>query len=82
MASLASAFPSLTHHMLALSLIGLGLITAVNLWDIAESARVLILPIMVLLCVIFGVIVCDMLRHQRGTRNGLIPKAFAAGCRP
>ena len=36
-ASLASAFPSLAHHLLAMSLIGLVLITAVNLWGIAEA---------------------------------------------
>jgi amino acid transporter len=31
-ASLASAFPSLTRHLLAMCLTGLVLITAVNLW--------------------------------------------------
>jgi hypothetical protein len=40
-------FPSLIHHMLALCLIGLVLITAVNLWGIAESARALIVPMVV-----------------------------------
>jgi hypothetical protein len=35
-ASLASAFPSLRQHMLALSLAGLIVITAVNLRGIAE----------------------------------------------
>ena len=38
-ASLASAFPSLAHHLLAICLAGLVLITAVNLRGIAESAR-------------------------------------------
>ncbi len=39
-ASLASAFPALTHHLLALCPIGLVLITVVNLWGVPESARV------------------------------------------
>jgi hypothetical protein len=38
-ASLASAFPSLAHDLLAMCLTGLVLITAVNLWGIAERAR-------------------------------------------
>jgi amino acid transporter len=39
-ASLVSAFPSLDRHLLATCLAGLVLITAVNLWGIAESAPV------------------------------------------
>ena len=38
-------------------LAGLIVITAVNLWGIAESARVLMLPMVVFLAAIFGVIV-------------------------
>jgi hypothetical protein len=34
-----AAFPSLAHYLLATCLTGLVLITAVNLWGIAESAR-------------------------------------------
>ncbi|HUD36286.1 MAG TPA: amino acid permease, partial [Streptosporangiaceae bacterium] len=56
-ASLASAFPSLHHHLLAMCLTGLVLITAVNLWGIAESARVLMAPMVVFLAAIFGVII-------------------------
>jgi amino acid transporter len=48
-ASLASAFPQLQHHLLAMCLAGLIVITAVNLWGIAESARVLMLPMVVFL---------------------------------
>lgn len=93
-ASLASAFPALRHHMLAVCLLGLVLITTVNLWGIAESARVLMLPMMVFLVSIFGVIVIGLLRpHPAALVGGVQPvhvsealglvvilKAFAAGC--
>ena len=93
-ASLASAFPPLQHHMLALCLAGLILITAVNLWGIAESARVLMLPMVVFLAAIFGVIAVGLVRSHPAAVVGtaqpvrvsealgviLILKAFAAGC--
>ena len=93
-ASLASAFPPLRHHMLALCLAGLILITAVNLWGIAESARVLMLPMVVFLAAIFGVIAVGLVRSHPAAVVGtaqpvrvsealgviLILKAFAAGC--
>src|SRR5579863_94484 len=61
-ASLASAFPSLRPHLLAMCLAGLIVITAVNLWGIAESARALMLPMVVFLAAIFGVIAVGLLR--------------------
>ena len=93
-ASLASAFPPLAHHLLAICLTGLVLITAVNLWGIAESARVLMLPMVVFLAAIFGVIIIGLLRSHPAAVVGtaqpvriteavgviLILKAFAAGC--
>jgi amino acid transporter len=93
-ASLASAFPSLAHHLLAMCLAGLVLITAVNLWGIAESARVLMLPLVVFLAAIFGVIVVGLVRPHPAAVVGtaqpvhisealgaiVILKAFAAGC--
>jgi amino acid transporter len=93
-ASLASAFPPLAHHLLAICLTGLVLITAVNLWGIAESARVLMLPLVVFLAAIFGVIIIGLLRSHPAAVVGsaqpvrvseavgviLILKAFAAGC--
>jgi amino acid transporter len=93
-ASLASAFPSLAHHLLAMCLAGLVLITAVNLWGIAESARVLMLPMVAFLSAIFGVIVVGLLRPHPAAVVGtaqpihitealsviVILKAFAAGC--
>jgi Amino acid permease len=93
-ASLASAFPSLAHHLLAMCLTGLVLITAVNLWGIAESARVLMLPMVAFLAAIFGVIIVGLLRSHPAAVVGspqpvriseaigviLVLKAFAAGC--
>jgi amino acid transporter len=84
-ASLASAFPVLGHHLLAMCLIGLAALTVVNLWGIAESARVLMLPMAVFLVVIFGIIVVGLARSHPAAVVGtpvllLILKAFAAGC--
>ena len=92
-ASLASAFPSLAHHLLAMCLTGLVVITAVNLWGIAESARVLMLPMVVFLAAIFGVIVLGLLRShpaavvgdraadpdQRGGRGDPDPEGLRGG---
>jgi len=63
-ASLASAFPSLDHHLVAMCLTGLVLITAVNLWGIAESARFLMAPMVVFLAAIFGVIIVGLMRSH------------------
>jgi amino acid transporter len=93
-ASLASAFPSLAPHLLAMCLTGLVLITAVNLWGIAESARALMLPMVLFLIAIFGVIAVGLVRSHPAAVVGtvqpihisealgvvLILKAFAAGC--
>ena len=56
-ASLGSVFPALAHHLLLVSLIGLALLTAVNMFGIAESARLLMLPTAVFIVSIFAVIV-------------------------
>jgi amino acid transporter len=93
-ASLASAFPSLAPHLLLICLIGLVLITAVNLWGIAESAKALMLPMVVFLVSVFGVIVVGLGRSHPAAVVGtaepthvveavgvlLVLKAFAAGC--
>src|SRR3984957_1648832 len=93
-ASLASAFPSLQHYLLPMCLAGLGVLTAVNLWGIAESARVLMLPMAVFLAAIFAVIVGGLVRSPPAAVVGsaqpagasqdvgvlLRVKSFAAGC--
>jgi amino acid transporter len=94
-ASLGSVFPGLAHHLLLVSLVGLVLLTVVNMFGISESARFLMLPAAVFILSILGVIVLGLLRAHPLARIGtpagsiapvtavgvvLILKAFAAGC--
>jgi amino acid transporter len=93
-ASLASVFPALAPHLLLVALIGLVLLTAINMFGIAESAKALMLPASVFVVSIFAVIVVGLLRSHPATVIGtremfkatsvvgvlLILKAFAAGC--
>ncbi|MDX6256982.1 MAG: hypothetical protein QOJ11_3316 [Frankiales bacterium] len=94
-ASLASVFPSLHHHLLAVCLIGLAVLTVLNLIGIAESARVLMLPTVVFIAAILAIIVVGLIRSHPVDSIGvglgpihtseavgvvLILKAFAAGC--
>jgi amino acid transporter len=94
-ASLGSVFPSLSHHLLAVSLIGLAILTAVNMFGIAESAKLLMLPTLVFIASVLAVIVVGALHPHPvakiGTNLGpfkpttalgivLLLKAFAAGC--
>ncbi|WP_329320523.1 APC family permease [Streptomyces sp. NBC_01262] len=93
-AALASAFPALGSHLLAVCLGGLALLTAVNLRGITESARVLMLPTVLFIVSILGIIVIGLLRAHPAAVVGtaqpvhatealgvlLILKAFSAGC--
>ncbi|MFD5074170.1 APC family permease [Streptomyces sp. NPDC058371] len=93
-ASLASAFPSLGSHLLEVCLVGLALLTAVNLRGVADSARVLMLPTLLFIGSIFGIVVLGLLRSHPvavvGTTQPvhatealgvfLLLKAFSAGC--
>ncbi len=93
-ASLGSVFPGLSHHLLLVSLCGLALLTAINMFGISESAKVLIFPAGVFLLSIAAVIVVGLvhwspdvtigshesLKATEGLGIVLILKAFAAGC--
>ena len=93
-ASLGSVFPALAHHLLLVSLIGLVLLTTVNMFGIAESARFLMLPAGIFVVSVFAVIVIGLVDpHPKATIGSsmtlkpvtalgivLILKAFAAGC--
>jgi amino acid transporter len=93
-ASLGSVFPSLAHHLLLVSLAGLVILTVINMFGIAESARLLIAPAALFLLSILATIVVGLVRShpvaQIGTGESfhatealgivLILKAFAAGC--
>lgn len=93
-ASLASAFPVLGSHLLAICLIGLALLTAVNLRGVAESARVLMLPTVLFIVSILGIVVLGLGRGHPVAFVGtvqpvhatealsvlLLLKAFSSGC--
>ncbi|MEV6100784.1 APC family permease [Nocardia sp. NPDC051981] len=94
-ASLASAFPALAHHLLLVTLLGLVMLTVLNLIGIAESAKVLMGPTIVFILAVFAVIAGGFLHHDPvaliGTDLGpvepvesvgivLLLKAFSAGC--
>ncbi|MFD7489059.1 APC family permease [Streptomyces mirabilis] len=93
-ASLASAFPVLGAHLLAVCLIGLALLTAVNLRGVAESARVLMLPTVLFIVSILGIVVLGLGRGHPVAFVGtvqpvhatealsvlLLLKAFSSGC--
>jgi amino acid transporter len=94
-ASLGSVFPALAHHLLLVSLVGLVLLTAINMFGIAESAKFLMLPTAIFVVSIVAVIVVGLTHpHPEaviGTNERpfipttalgivLVLKAFAAGC--
>jgi amino acid transporter len=93
-ASLGSVFPVLSHHLLLVSLVGLVLLTALNMFGIAESARFLMLPTLVFILSILAIIVVGAFHPHPvaviGSRETfrattalgivLILKAFASGC--
>jgi amino acid transporter len=93
-ASLASAFPGLSRHLLMVSLIGLALLSAINMLGIIESAKVLLLPAAVFILSTLAVALGGLGRSHPiaviGTHEAvhatealgivLLLKAFAAGC--
>jgi amino acid transporter len=93
-ASLASVFPGLAPHLLLVALAGLVLLTAVNMFGIAESAKLLLVPLAVFVVSILAVVVVGALHAHPVATIGtkieakatsaigvfLILKAFAAGC--
>jgi amino acid transporter len=93
-ASLGSVFPGLANHLLLVSIAGLVILTVVNMFGIAESARLLIVPTIVFILSILATIVVGALRSHPVAHIGttesfpaakavgilLILKAFASGC--
>ena len=92
-AALWSAFPALYGARVWLCLAVLALITGVNLWGVAESARVFIVPTVLFIIAIAIVIIGGAVRSQPVvTMAGQLPpvtesvgillllKAFASGC--
>ncbi len=93
-ASLGSVFPSLSHHLLIVCLVGLVILTVVNLFGISESAKLQMGPTILFIVSIFAVIIAGPLHPQPVAVIGtpiklgppqaitvlLILKAFASGC--
>jgi amino acid transporter len=92
-AALWSAFPNLYGARVWLCLAVLAVITGVNLWGVAESARVFIVPTVLFIVAIAIVIIGGAVRsHPVVTMAGQLPavtesvgillllKAFASGC--
>jgi len=94
-ASLGSVFPGLAHHLLLVCLVGLALLTAVNMFGIAESAKLLMVPTAVFIVSILALIVVGPFHAHPvatiGSNLGpirpttalgivLVLKAFASGC--
>jgi amino acid transporter len=91
--ALTSAFPHLYPERTWLCLAVLGMITAANLWGVAESARLFIVPTVIFIAAIFAVIIAGLLRSHPlvqpvGTVSSvaqsvgllLLLRAFASGC--
>jgi amino acid transporter len=94
-ASLASIFPSLASHVLAVALISLAVLAAVNMFGIAESAKLLMVPVTVFVVSVAAVIVIGIIDPHTKAHIGkglapfhateavgiiLLLKAFANGC--
>ena len=94
-ASLASVFPPLAHHLLALTLAGLVVLYVINLIGIAESAKVLMGPTLLFIVGIFAIIVVGFFQPHPVAVIGddlgpihatealgvvVVLKAFSAGC--
>jgi len=88
-----SAFPALYGARVWLCLVALALITAANLWGVAESARLFIVPTVLFIAAIAVVIIGGLVRSHPAVAPAhnlpstaeavgvmLILKAFASGC--
>src|ERR1700733_14544384 len=93
--SLASVFPALAHHPLAVTLGGLAVLAAINLVGIAESAKVLMGPTLLFIVGIFAIVIFGFFEDHPVAVIGkdlgpihatealgvvVILKAFSAGC--
>jgi amino acid transporter len=93
--SLASVFPPLAHHLLALTLGGLLVLFVINLIGIAESAKVLMGPTVLFILGMFAIVIGGFFESHPVATIGddlgpihasealgvvVILKAFSAGC--
>jgi amino acid transporter len=91
--ALTSAYPSLYRDRVVICLAVLAFITAANLWGVAESARLFILPTILFIAGMFTVIIAGLVRtHPLPFPQGsvssvpvtvgllLLLRSFASGC--
>jgi amino acid transporter len=91
--ALTSAFPGLYADRVVLCLVVLALITAANMWGVAESARLFIVPTIIFVVAIAAVIIGGLIRAHPAVPVAhnlpqvaqavgllLLLKAFASGC--
>jgi amino acid transporter len=91
--ALTAAFPSLYGARVWLCLAVLGAITAANLWGVAESARIFMVPTIAFIIAIFAVIAVGLARAHPAVALShtmaaptesvgilLVLKSFASGC--
>src|ERR1700722_7774083 len=92
-AALTSAFPALTSATVPLCLVLLVLLTVINLFGLAESARAFMIPTLVFIGGLYVVVLVGLI-HPLGTAGPALPtpttvssvgillvlKAFASGC--
>jgi amino acid transporter len=91
-AALTSAYPSLYGDRVPLCVLVLAVLTAINLYGVAESARILIVPTVVFVVAVFAVVAVGLIRPhaavppthpaQATATVGLLLllRAFASGC--
>jgi amino acid transporter len=94
-ASLGSVFPGLAHHLVLVAMIGLVLLTALNMFGISESAKVLIFPAAIFVLSMLVTIAIGLVQGHAKAVIGhseapfkatealgvvLVLKAFASGC--
>jgi len=91
--ALTSAYPQLYPDRVVICLVVLGLITAANMWGVADSARLFIAPTVIFIVAIFAVIAGGLVRahpvvpvaHDMSQATEvvgllLLLRAFASGC--
>ena len=91
--ALTAAFPSLYGARVWICLAVLGLITAANMWGVAEAARLFMVPTVAFIVAIFAVIFIGLFRSHPAVALShnmapatesvgvlLVLKAFASGC--
>jgi K+ transporter len=80
-ASLGSAFPSLSHHLLLVPLAALALLATVNMFGIPESAKLLVVPATLFVISILAVLViAESVRERVQAPRSLAWRRLPTAC--